>query len=78
VRTERYKYIHYFTAPEEFELYDLASDPAELHNLYGEAQHAPLVRQLASRLEELRRDTGDHYLYQPTVLGPQDLGCDNK
>jgi arylsulfatase A-like enzyme len=78
VRTERYKYIHYFTAPEEFELYDLADDPAELHNLYGEAQHAPLVRQLAARLEELRRETGDRYVYQPTVLGPQDLGCDNK
>ena len=78
VRTERYKYIHYFTAPEEFELYDLVSDPAELHNLYGDAQYAPRVQQLAARLEELRRETGDTYVYQPTVLGSQDSGCDGK
>jgi arylsulfatase A-like enzyme len=65
VRTERYKYIHYFTAPEEFELYDLESDPDELHNLYGEAGHADLARQLAARLEALRRETGDHYVYRP-------------
>src|SRR5262249_4308121 len=32
VRTERYKYIHYFTEPQEFELYDLKQDPEELHN----------------------------------------------
>jgi arylsulfatase A-like enzyme len=65
VRTERYKYIHYFTAPEEFELYDLKSDPDELHNLYGDARHADLSRQLAARLDELRRETGDHYVYRP-------------
>ena len=33
VRTERYKLIHYFTEPQEFELYDLKTDPAEDHNL---------------------------------------------
>jgi len=32
----------YFTAPEEFELYDLESDPDEMHNLYGEAAHRDL------------------------------------
>jgi arylsulfatase A-like enzyme len=68
VRTERYKYIHYFTAPEEFELYDLEADRDELHNLYADPGHAPLVRQLAARLEALRRETGDHYVYRPTVL----------
>lgn len=71
VRTERHKYIHYFTAPEEFELYDLATDPQEIHNLYGEQIHADLVRSLSARLEELRRQTGDHYVPQPTVLLPQ-------
>jgi arylsulfatase A-like enzyme len=68
VRTERHKYIHYFTAPEEFELYDLGSDPDEMHNLHGDPAHAALVRTLAARLEQLRRETGDHYAYQPTVL----------
>jgi arylsulfatase A-like enzyme len=68
VRTERYKYIHYFTAPEEFELYDLENDPAEMHNLYGDPAFAGLTHTLAARLSELRRETGDHYVYQPTVL----------
>jgi len=68
VRTERYKYIHYFVAPEEFELYDLEADPAEMHNLYGEPRYADLTRQLARRLQELRRETGDQYVYKPTVL----------
>jgi arylsulfatase A-like enzyme len=68
VRTERYKYIHYFTAPEEFELYDLETDPDELHNLYADADHAQLRRELGARLEALRRETGDHYVYKPTVL----------
>jgi arylsulfatase A-like enzyme len=68
VRTERYKYIHYFTAPEEFELYDLKSDPDEMHNLYGEPAAAGLTHTLSTRLAQLRRETGDHYVYQPTVL----------
>ena len=35
VRTERYKLIHFFIPPEEFELYDLKTDPDEMNNLYG-------------------------------------------
>jgi arylsulfatase A-like enzyme len=79
VRTERFKYIHYFTAPEEFELYDLEADPDEMRNLHGDPAHAALARQLAARLAELRRETGDHYAYQPSVLlGKQsaDEECD--
>lgn len=68
VRTERYKYIHYFTAPEEFELYDLEADPQEMHNLHAEPGHAQLAKRLSERLKELRRETGDHYVYEPTVL----------
>ena len=64
VRTDRYKFIHYYQAPEEFEMYDLQEDPGELHNLYGDAGHAPLAKDLRQRLEDLRRETGDHYVYQ--------------
>jgi arylsulfatase A-like enzyme len=73
VRTERYKYIHYFTEPQEFELYDLKQDPEELRNLYGSPAHVELTRQLAARLEALRRETGDEYVYQPTVLLKQEV-----
>jgi len=60
VRTERYKLIHYYEPPEEFELYDLQEDPGELHNLYGEARYATLTLDLRQRIRELRKETGDH------------------
>jgi arylsulfatase A-like enzyme len=59
IRTERYKLIHYYEAPEEFELYDLEQDPGEKVNLYGKADAAELTKRLQARLEALRRETGD-------------------
>lgn len=59
VRTERYKFIHYFEEPEEFELYDLREDPGELHNVYGQPRYAELTQHLRQRLRELRQETGD-------------------
>ena len=64
IRTERYKYIHYYDPPfkterEEFELYDLQEDPQERVNLYARPQYAPIVKALRERLEQLRRETGD-------------------
>ncbi len=59
IRTTRYKLIHYFNEPEEFELYDLASDPGERNNLYGQPAHAGLTRHLMDRVTELRRQTRD-------------------
>jgi len=59
VRTEQWKLIHYHQDPEEFELYDLVKDPWEKENLYGKPEHAEQIKQLKSRLEELRTETGD-------------------
>jgi arylsulfatase A-like enzyme len=59
VRTEQWKLIHYYTDPEEFELYDLQKDPGEKENLYGKAEHADREKQLKQRLDELRKETGD-------------------
>jgi arylsulfatase A-like enzyme len=59
VRSERYKLIHYYEPPEEFELYDLQEDPGELRNLYGDPGHAGLAGELRRRIEELREATGD-------------------
>ena len=61
VRTERYKFIHYYEPPEEFELYDLQEDPGELHNLYGQSGYAALTKELRQRIGELRKETDDHY-----------------
>lgn len=68
LRTKRYKYIHFFTEPQEYELYDLENDPYEMHNLYGQPAYAGLVKQLQARLEQHRRDTHDTYQFKPTGL----------
>jgi arylsulfatase A-like enzyme len=68
VRTERYKFIHFFIDPEEFELYDLKSDPEEKNNLYGKPGFENLTKQLSDRLEALRKETNDTYEYKPSGL----------
>jgi len=59
IRTKRWKYIHYFEDPEEFELYDIQNDPHELNNLYGNPAFKDVVEQLRGRLMELRRELKD-------------------
>lgn len=59
VRTTRYKLIHYFLEPQEFELYDLQVDPGELHNLYGDPHYSDIQKHLWDRLAHLRRETGE-------------------
>lgn len=59
IRTDRWKLIHYFEAPEEFELYDLQNDPGELHNLADKPEHAATRKQLEERMLELRKETRD-------------------
>lgn len=68
VRTERYKFIHFYLDPEEFELYDLQADPDEKQNLYGKPGYEELIAHLKTRLAELRAETGDHYEYKPTGI----------
>lgn len=59
VRTSRWKLIHFWEQPEEWELYDLQDDPDETRNLASSTRHADIVRQLRQRLMELRRSTAD-------------------
>ena len=65
VRTERYKLIHYHKLPdypdltEEFELYDLQTDPGETNDLYGRPEYASLTEHLLNRISRLRHETGD-------------------
>jgi N-acetylglucosamine-6-sulfatase len=54
LRTGRYFYVEYSTG--ERELYDLATDPYELHNLAGSP--SPLLTSLATRLRALRSCAG--------------------
>ncbi|MFN2431226.1 MAG: sulfatase [Gemmatimonadota bacterium] len=59
VRTARWKLIHFWEQPEEWELYDLLQDPDETENLAGRRRYADEMRSLQRRLEELRRELGD-------------------
>lgn len=59
IRTERWKYIHYFEEPQEFELYDLQNDPHEMNNLIHDSQYRPIINQLRRRLTELRKELKD-------------------
>lgn len=68
VRTERYKLIHFFLEPEEWELYDLQADPDEANNLYGKAGYEQITAHLKERLTALRAETHDTFEYKPTGL----------
>jgi arylsulfatase A-like enzyme len=70
VRTERWKYIEYpefhgksgnekRDFPAEFELYDLATDPDEAHNLFGDPKVAAKVEELRAEMTRLRRALAD-------------------
>jgi len=58
IRTERWKYIERIHQTPN-ELYDLANDPEEHHNLYGLAEHAETVRKLRRRLYRFFEEHAD-------------------
>ena len=58
VKTERYKLMHFYYSMDEWELYDLKTDPNEMRNIYSEA--APeLIERLKKELEALRKEYKD-------------------
>ena len=68
VRTDRYKLIEFFIDPQEFELYDLKTDPNEANNLYGKPGYDELTAHLKERLAALRAETHDTYQYKPSGI----------
>ncbi len=71
IRTQRYKLIHFYphTAAaqdtthrpriDQWELYDLQTDPTEMHNLYGNPSYRKVQRQLHRRLRQLQKQYDD-------------------
>jgi arylsulfatase A-like enzyme len=59
VSTERYKLIHFYFDIDEWELYDLKEDPAELNNLYNHPDYAAVQESLHEKLAELIVKYGD-------------------
>jgi arylsulfatase A-like enzyme len=72
VRTDRWKLIHFWEQPEEWELYDLQSDPDETNNLAVRSEQAGRIKSLRLRLEELRREVGD---VDPPGPAPSVIPC---
>ena len=69
VVTDRYKLVHFYE-PEvnEWELFDLKTDPRELKSVFGQADHATIQRELNAELERLRRDLGVPFPDPPATM----------
>jgi arylsulfatase A-like enzyme len=59
IRTERYKLIHFYQFGEEWELYDLETDPDELTNIYGASGRNELTAGLKKQLTALQKHYED-------------------
>jgi N-acetylglucosamine-6-sulfatase len=58
VRGDRYKYIDYHGVWDRQELYDLATDPDERHNLVDLPAYRETAQRMRNRLWELLEQTG--------------------
>ena len=59
IATERYKLMHFYYDIDEWEMYDLQSDPSEMKNIYNDPEYAEVQKMLHERLEGLRVYYGD-------------------
>jgi len=57
--TDRYKLIHYYYDIDEWELYDLLTDPEELKNVYHDPSYNAVRQDLHKRLEKLMKKFRD-------------------
>ncbi len=65
IRTDRYKLIHFYNDIDEWELFDMQSDPQELHNLYGQKGYETVTKDLKSRLLDLQEQYDDPVRFSP-------------
>jgi hypothetical protein len=59
ISTERYKLMHYYYDIDEWEMYDLKTDPQEMKNVYNDPSYASVKRNLHKRLLKLMKKYGD-------------------
>jgi N-acetylglucosamine-6-sulfatase len=58
LRTDRYKYVHYYGIWDIDELYDLQEDPIESNNLINNPERKQTVQQLNKRLFDIMESGG--------------------
>lgn len=78
ITTERYKLIYYYadglglantndvTYPPEWELFDLKTDPHEMHSVYNDPRYVGVRDALKKRMLELQQELGDKPYERPT------------
>jgi arylsulfatase A-like enzyme len=54
IRTKRFKLIHFYYSMDQWELYDLDSDPYEMSNLYNDSKYKNLIKALKKKLKVLQ------------------------
>lgn len=54
IRDDRYKLIHYYFPTDEWEFFDLESDPNELRSVYSLPEYADRVRDMKAQLQAMR------------------------
>lgn len=59
VKTERYKLIHFYDDIDEWELFDLQTDPTEMNNLYGKVGYEEITSELRTELKRLQEQYDD-------------------
>ena len=60
IRNERYKLIHFYYDIDEWELYDLKTDPNELNNIISSKDHKKLIESLKIELYNLKELYGNN------------------
>ena len=59
VANQRYKLMHFYYDIDEWELYDLETDPDEMNNVYDTPEYAEVQKEMHAKLEEVREYYGD-------------------
>jgi len=59
VATDRYKLMHFYYDIDEWEMYDLETDPQEMKNIYNDPAYVDVQKMLHEKLAELRTKYGD-------------------
>ena len=79
IRTDRYKLVFYYgqslgmtgtkdvSITPEWEFYDLKKDPKEMHNIYNDPENADLIKELKTKLLELKKKYDDEDSKYPVM-----------
>ena len=59
VATERYKLMHFYYDIDEWEMYDLETDPMEMRNVYDDPAYGGVQEMMHGKLDSLREYYGD-------------------